>query len=203
MVPLRGLAKKASGCEALAPPSRWQTLTFLGAFCDRFTAVASSMAPIKGEIFRAYVEQHLLVGPSIGDGALLRAPHPVLDSSSPRNGKAPTSRRARAAGPPARAAPLFWRRTIRAPRAGAHRRWRRPSRRRQPYRRERTPRWRAASVKPGNGKPCADRRGGRRLGGKVEGGELIVAPAAMPVPDGQADRAERHQTGAIGEATHR
>ena len=61
MAPLRGWGPKGERLRGFAPHGHWRTLTFLGALrCDRLTAPCVFDGPIKGESFRAYVEQQFV-----------------------------------------------------------------------------------------------------------------------------------------------
>ena len=61
MAPLRGWGPKGDRLRGFVPQGHWRTLTFLGALrCDQLTAPCVFDGPIKGECFRAYVEQQLV-----------------------------------------------------------------------------------------------------------------------------------------------
>ena len=57
----RGRCRKGLRLIAHAPHGHWKTTTFVAALrCDAITAPLVIDGPMNGEIFRAYVEQHLL-----------------------------------------------------------------------------------------------------------------------------------------------
>ena len=60
MIRLRGRCRKGTRLVAHAPHGHWKTTTFVAALrCDAVTAPLVVDGPMNGEIFRAYVEQHL------------------------------------------------------------------------------------------------------------------------------------------------
>jgi len=58
---LRGRCHKGKRLIAHVPHGHWKTTTFVAALrCDAITAPVVIDGPMNGEIFRAYVEQHLV-----------------------------------------------------------------------------------------------------------------------------------------------
>jgi transposase len=76
MTRLRGRCRKGMRLIAHVPHGHWKTTTFVAALrCDAITAPLVVDGPMNGEIFRAYVEQHLL--PTLRPGDIV-----VMDNLS-------------------------------------------------------------------------------------------------------------------------
>lgn len=72
MARLRGRCRKGTRLIAHVPHGHWKTTTFVaGLRCDAITAPLVVDGPMNGEIFRAYVEQHLLPTLHPGDVVIM------------------------------------------------------------------------------------------------------------------------------------
>lgn len=72
MTRLRGRCRKGLRLIAHVPHGHWKTTTFVAALrCDAITAPLVIDGPMNGEIFRAYVEQHLVPTLRPGDAVIM------------------------------------------------------------------------------------------------------------------------------------